>query len=191
MRRTFLYLSVMALLVIAGVAGCVTTTLQTDWRNPDFQGTFKRVIVICRAQEQIVRETLEDDIAAQFAARGVSAVPSYSYFPSLSGIDRQAVVAKVKEIKADGVFLVQPVGKSTLETDLNVEGPEWSDRLGPVVFAESSIDVYRIETSLYETERGKAVWRALSDTMAAGSWLETLKGFARIMVAKLAERGLI
>jgi len=191
MRRTFLILSVTVLLAIMGVAGCVTTTLQTDWRDPDYRGTFKKVLVVCVVNEQVVRETLEDDIAAQLSARGVAAGPSYTYFPSLQGVNRQELVAKVNEINADGVFLVRLAGKSTMETNLDAHGPNWYDLLGPVELGDSTVDIYRLETSLHETARGKAVWRALSDTMAAGSWLETLKGFARIMVAKLSERGLI
>lgn len=189
MRRTFLYWS--ALLVFIGMAGCITTTLQTDWRDPAFTGTFKKVIVVCSVQEQVVREALEDDIAAQFAARGVVAVSSYAHLPTLQGVNRQVVVDKVNELNADGVFLVRVVDRNTREINLDATGPDWFDRFGPVQFQTQTIDTYRVETSLYETTGRKVVWQALSDTMLAGSWVETLKDFARIMVAQLGARRLI
>jgi len=184
MRRTFLFIAVTACLLVLGIAGCVNTTLKTDWRDPGFQGTFKKVFVICLAKEQIVRDTLEDDIAAQFSAKGVTALPSYNYFPSMRGVNRQTVIGKVRELKADGIFLVRPVGQGSRTVSFE-DGDQFD------TYQSNTIDIYRVETTLYETSKGKMVWQALSDTMAAGSWLETLKEFAKIMVAKLSERGLI
>jgi len=182
----------MALLVFIGIAGCVNTTLQTDWRDPAFRGTFKKVMVVCSLQQQVVREALEDDIVAQFTARGVVAVSSYRHLPSLQSLNRQVIIDKVNELDADGVFLVRVVGKDTSQINLDAVGSEWLDHIGGSVESQAhTMETFRVETGLYETTGRKVVWQALSDTMLAGSWLETLKGFARIMVAKLGERGLI
>lgn len=185
-------------MLVAGLTGCVSTTLQTDWKDPGFRGTFRKVIVICVAKEMIVRNTLEDDITAQFTARGVAAMPSYTLFPSLEGVNRDMIKAKVRESGADGVFLVRPVGKDTILT--RDPGDHWSaannwyanwDTVTQGAPPVLSVDIYRVESSLYETTGDKIVWQAISDTSESGPWMNTLKEFARVMGAKLVERGLI
>jgi len=191
MRRAFLFMSLVALLAAVGIAGCVSTTLQTDWRDPGFRGKFGKVIVICIAKEMVVRNTLEDDLSAQFIARGVAAIPSYTLFPSLQGVTREMIKARIKEADADGVLLVRPMGKETvqrIQPDRNSFYEQWD---GYSQAMSQTVDVYRIETSLFETTGDRIVWQAVSDTFEGGPWMNTLKEFAQVMGAKLIERGLI
>ncbi len=198
MRRTFLYLSIVTLMLAVGIAGCVNTTLQTDWKDPGFRGSFRKVVVICLAKEMVVRNTLEDDLSAQFTVRGVGAVPSYTYFSALQGVTRDMVKAKVRETGADGVLLVRPIGKDTVQLSPPGEnwyyGSNWYDQwesYSQAGLQGVTVDVYRVETSLYETTGDRIVWLAVSDTFEGGPWMNTIKEFARIMGAKLIERGLI
>jgi len=189
MRRTFLFMSMVAILLGMGIAGCANTTLQTDWKDPGFRGTFRKVIVICLTQEMAVRNTLEDEITAQFTARGATAIPGYTLFPSLKGVTREMIKDKVKETNADGVFLVRPVGKDSVQV-IN-RSANLYDQWGSYQGMPQMVDVYRVESSLYETTGDKIIWQAISDTFEGGPWMNTLKEFARVMGAKLIEHGLI
>jgi len=192
-------ISALLLLGVMGLFGCVSTTLQTDWRDPGFSGSFKKVVVICMVKEMVVRNTLEDDLAAQFTRRGIVAVPSYTLFTSLRDVDRDMVKRKVREIDADGVLLVRLVGKESipLNTSNYSAAYNYYDQWG--AFSQqayggsqaASVDMYRVETSLYEAGQGKIVWQALSDTYEDGPWMETLKFFADLMGKKLIQHGLI
>jgi len=176
-----------------GISGCVSTTIQADWKDPAFRGKFKKMLVICLVKEMVIRNTLEDDLAAQFSQRGVEAVRSYTLFPSLENIDNEALRAKVGEINADGVFLVRRVGKESID---NVTGSSNGNYYGQwgVLSQQtflSTVDVYKFETSLYEATNGMIVWQALSETYDDDSLLKIVKSFALIMSKKLGEQGLI
>lgn len=198
MGRRFLFAIAGAFMLAMGSAGCVNTTLQTDWKDPGFRGTFRKVLVICLAQEMVVRNTLEDDLTTQFTARGVDAIPSYTFFPSLEGVTRDMIKTRVRETSADGVFLVRPIGKDTMQISHAGEnwyaGGNWYDHWESYSqggIHGSTVNIYRVETSLYETTGNKIVWGAVSDTFEGGPWMNTLKEFAQVMGAKLIERGLI
>lgn len=201
MRPALLFKSVMALLAALCIAGCfVSTNVQTDWKDPTFQGAFRKVLVVCLAKEMLVRNSLEDDFVAQFAKRGVVAVPSYTIFPTTQGIEKEMVKDKVREINADGVLLIRPIEKGSMDMGQNparstdfVYYDSWggTESQNFLVPNTDIIAFYRVETSLFESVKGKVVWQAVSDTFEDGPWRKTLTEFARIMVTKLIERGLI
>jgi hypothetical protein len=200
MQRAFRFMVVTLLFLSMGISGCVSTTLQTDWKDPAFRGTFKKVIVICLVKELVIRNTLEDNLTAQFKSRGVEAVQSYTLFPSLENIDKEAVRAKVGEIHADGVFLVRRIDKGsvTVETaQFGIYNLNYYEQWGIVsqrafeAPQSNTVDVYKVETSLYEATKGMLVWQALSETYDDDSLLKIINNFALLMAKKLSEQGLI
>jgi hypothetical protein len=67
------------LLVASGVfiAGCATTRVQAEWRDPQFAGRSLRgakVLVVCDAKEAAIKRICEDEIAAQVGASGATPV---------------------------------------------------------------------------------------------------------------------
>jgi len=184
MTRILKALPLILLSTLIVISGCVSTSIQTDWRDPGFKGTFKKVLVICNVQDTTVRTTLEGDLAAQFTKRGIEAVQSNTVFASYKNLDKDMVRRKVREIGADGVLLVRPV-------DHKIDSYESYDVWNAYAVAPLTAETYRVQISLYEAGYGKVVWQAISDTIIGGAWMDTLKEFARVMGAKLVERGLI
>jgi len=190
---------IMFVFLSISITGCVSTTLQADWKDPAFSGTFKKVLVICIVKEMVVRNTLEDDLVAQFKQRGVAAVQSYTLFPSLENIDKEIVRAKVGEIHADGVFLVRRTAKESIQNvtasfdSVNNYYEQWGVLSQESYQASGStvVDMYRVETSLYEAAKGKIVWQALSETFDDDSLVKVINNFALLMAKKLSEQGLI
>jgi hypothetical protein len=181
------FLSFTLLSVSLVISGCVSTTIQTDWKDPSFRSTFKKVLVICNVKDPLIRTTLEEDLAAQFTSRGIEAVQSNTIFASLRDVDREMVKRKVRAIDADGVLLIRPVDHKINPYDSYDGWDVYTDAPDQTLIAE----IYRVQVSLFETVKGKVVWRALSDTIVGGAWMNTVKEFARVMGAKLIERGLI
>jgi hypothetical protein len=169
------------------ITGCVSTSLQVDWKDPSFKRPFKKVLIICIVKENIVRSTLESDLAAQFTSRGVEAVPSNTILYTLRDVNRETVMKKVSEIDADGVLLIRPIGHETTDKG----GYDLYDQPYSASDSDLAVEVYRIQSSLFETANGKVIWRALSDTIVGGAWTETLNKFAKVIGAKLIEHGLI
>jgi len=169
------------------MTGCVSTSIQTDWKDPGFKGAFKKVLIICNLKDPLVRTTLEGDLATQFTNRGVVAVQSNTLFESLRDTDREMVKRKVREIDADGVLLVRTVSEKVN----SYETYEWSNAYQQTPDLPPTAEIYRVQVSLFEAAKGKIIWQALSDTIVGGGWMNTLKEFARVMGARLVERGLI
>ena len=169
------------------ITGCVSTSIQTDWKDPAFRGSFKKVLVICNVQDPTVRAALEEELATQFTNRGIKAVQSTALFESLRDTNREMVKRKVSEIDADGVLLIRPV-----DHKINVQDTyDWWDAYNDAPATTLTAETYRVKASLFEAVKGKVVWQALSDTIIGGAWMETVKEFARVVGNKLIERGLI
>lgn len=67
--------------LVATLAGCATTQMTAEWRNPAFDAASLkggRVLVVCRAPDEAVRRGCEDQWSNQLGARGIVAVRSYS-----------------------------------------------------------------------------------------------------------------
>jgi len=186
MSQLFKRFSLLLVLVFM-FAGCVSTSILTDWRDPGFKGTFKKVLVVCNLQDPTARTALEEDLAAQFSSRGIEAVQSNALFASLRDVDREMVRRKVREIDADGVLLIQPYDG---RINIYESNSGWDAYLG-VPGQALTAETHRVHTSLFEAAKGKVVWQAISETMIGGSWMETLKKFARAIGAKLIEHRLI
>jgi len=61
------------------IAGCASTRLDAQWSDPQFQGRSLRgakVLVVCDANEPVVRQICQDKLAAQVAASGATPVMS-------------------------------------------------------------------------------------------------------------------
>jgi len=193
MKGAIRSICLMLVFLSMGISGCVSTTMQTDWKDPAFSGKFKKVLVICVVKEMVVRNTLEDDLTAQFRQRGVAAVQSYTLFPSLENIDKEIVRAKVREIAADGVLLVRRTGKQSMETVSANYYDLWNVLWTPNPQASqaNTVDFYRVETSLYEATKGGIVWQALSETFDDDLLMKVVNNFALLVAKKLSEQGLI
>jgi len=192
MQHAIRFMPALFLFLSLGLSGCVSTTLQTDWKDPAFRGKFKKVLVICIVKELVIRNTLEDSLTAQFKQRGVDAVQSYTLFPSLETIDKETVRAKVRETGADGVFLVRRTGKGAIELSPDNSYDLWNIAwIGNSTPQANIVDFYRVETSLYEATKGGIVWQALSETYDDDSLLKVVNNFALLMAKKLSEQGLI
>jgi len=193
MQSAIRFMLVPLLFLSIGISGCASTTLQTDWKDPAFRGKFKKVLLICIVKEMVIRNSLEDSLAAQFKQRGVEAVQSYTLFPALENIDKEIVRAKVKEIAADGVFLVRQTGKGSIETASANYYDLWNVLWvpNPQAAPVNTVDFYRVETSLFEATKGGIVWQALSETYDDASLLKIVNNFAALMAKKLGEQGLI
>lgn len=175
------------LVLVSALVGCVSTSILTDWRDPGFTGSFRKIVVICNLHDPLARTTLEEDLAAQFAARGLEAVQSTALFASLRDVDRETVKRKVRAIGADGVLLVQPYDS---RINIRDSSPGWDSYFG--VSAQTlTAETYQVQVSLFETAQGKVVWQAISETMIGGGWMDTLKKFATTIGAKLIEQRLI
>lgn len=170
-----------AALFLAALTSCAASTqLTSSWADPAAQNrNFKKIVVVGATPKAATRRMYEDDFAAELRTRGIDAVASYT-FAGEGQMDKDAAIAKLKEIGADGVIVTRLVDKETVQTYYpptysSVAAPSayyggwygyysmgYSYMSSPGYVAENQ--VYRIESNLYDVTNDKLAWSGLTET---------------------------
>lgn len=193
MARTFYGLLVAGMLMFSS---CATTLLLNVWKDPSYQETARKTVVIMVSQKPYIRNSLEDQFAAALQARSNDAVASYAIVPVDQLSDKEAVRSKVRSTGADTVLISRLVDKQTVET--YVPGQTyvvpgyyggWGSYYGTVVsspgYMYESQYVY-VETNLYDTKTEKLIWTAKSETEMSATDQQLMKEFVSKMIDRLA-----
>ena len=95
------------------MAGCAATKIQQVWTDESYQGgRLNSVFIVVQVFNPTARMTFESEFAKQLSGRGIKAVESFRSIEmeTLKGNDlRDAVVAKMRELKSDAVLLTRVV----------------------------------------------------------------------------------
>jgi len=97
-----------AILAVALLSGCATSRLVTQQSNPDYVGkSFKTVLVVGVATDEIVRRTFEDRVTALLDKRGAKGVAAYSLARSRGPLQEADLREAVARSGADGVLITR------------------------------------------------------------------------------------
>jgi len=186
------------------LAACVTTQVNSVWKDPSYQARPARVMVIGVAKKPLKRRLFEDEFVAQLKARGTEAIASYTVLSDKKQDDQAEISAKVKELAADTVLITRLVSKKTVQTFVpgTIYYPPpyygtWPDYYGyghrymysPGYIAEDEYAIF--ETNLYETRNDKLIWAASSESVIGEKDQELIKSYVGIMINTMAGHGLL
>jgi len=180
-RLTIAALSLLALVSCAG-----TTQLTSQWADPAAANRgFHKIAIVGATPKSAIRRMYEDDFAAVLQARGIQGIQSYT-FAAEGQIDKDAAIAKLKDMGVDGIIVTRLIDKETVQTYYpptysSVAAPApyyggwygyysmgYSYQSSPGYMAEDH--VFRIETNLYDLQSDKLVWSGLTETtLSSGS----------------------
>jgi hypothetical protein len=199
--------------LVATLAGCATTQMTAEWRNPTFNAVSlkgARVLVVCRAPDEAVRRGCEDHWSNQLGARGIVAVRSYSIpglpwaSPDASDEMRGALRASgaamlaSMSLYAGGVAVVNPgaqvgVGVSAGSGGghrgggFSVGGIGISFPIGGATAAQS----LAASSSLTEAAQGTLVWSGSASAPASGDALAQVGALTQVTIEAIQRAGLI
>lgn len=209
-------LAALLALSAAALAGCTpTTTLVSQWGNPEFVGKpFKRVLVIGVTPDQIGRRIFEDEMVAALGARGVAAVQGYRFLPQTQSgpATEQQLRDAVRQAGADSIMLTKAT-RTTERTTVTpavvsapVVGFGWGGfygyyagmwpTAGPYVIDPGQVTVttYVIaETRLFEAANGNIVWFGTTSSQQppSGASNAMIGEFVRVVVDAMARDRII
>ena len=211
----FLYLTLIFLLIVS--SGCATTKLNAIWKDPQYKGKLKRVMVVGVSDNETMRRRFEDDFASQLKLYGTDATISYRILPSTDMLQKELVEEKVKGLGIDAVLISRLIDKKTVtihhpETIIvqptgyyRRRGPYWRRDYynrydsyyansyyiirNPAYTSEKVL--FYMETNLYDTHTGELIWSALSETVQSGKWNQQIESFIKVMIRSMADKGLI
>ena len=213
MRKKGKLISASVALYLLVAASCSLTNLNAVWKDPQYQGgRLKNVLVIGGSTNQVVRRIFEDEFTARLKTRGTDAIPSYRIFPDEKTLDKAAIESKSRDLGIDTMLIARVVDTKTKReltpTPSNyyyrdVYFYDWPNRYsrfnsGPIPGRYyddrryySEYEVVNLETNIYDTQTGKLIWSALSDTVIGGSSELEVNSIVEKIMKSLSENQLI
>ena len=208
MKPSLLLVAIVVLLL----AACAATTKQMSWADPERAGQkVSSVFIIGAAHDDLVRRLFEDELARRLVAAGATGMASYQHM-DLDALDnKEAAVAKVRQLGADSVIVAKVVGERGQQVVnpgiTRVEGgsrrpmhsrTHWHDHWRSsytVVSRPPTVTHFRIatvETNLYGIDEGM-IWSMRTETATVpGQVTEaTVTEFVDIVVKDLVANGLL
>jgi len=163
----------LGILTLAVLQSCATSKLVSQQSNPEYVGkSFKTVIVVGVAADDIVRRTYEDRMVALLDKRGMKGIPGYSVGPrgkleeadlrqaiARSGVDG-VLITRVTRVEREsstapsttvGVGLYGYYGgvwQTVTTAPQQISGPSWT----------------LSETRLFDARNGALAWTGIVDT---------------------------
>ena len=192
------------------LTSCATTKLNSVWRDDNYSGKIKRVLVIGVIKRPALKRFFESEFVQQLKARGTDAVEGFTVLPPDKEGDKDIIASKLKELDADGVLITRLVDKKTLETYIPGEVYYERTHYAPPVhyrewdsyYSRSYRAIYRpgytvkdevviVETNLYDSFSEELVWSALSETFVEGSSDDLIRSFVQVIIKDLYEKNLL
>jgi hypothetical protein len=102
--------------LLAALSACAHTKVLNTWRDPEHEGTPKKVLVHAMAMSPTVKIMFENSLVARLKERGVDALASNGVLPDSMVFDRAAVTQVVRENGIDAVFVTHAVDRKVVET---------------------------------------------------------------------------
>jgi len=194
-------------------ASCSLTNLSAVWKDPQYQGgKLKNVLVVGASTNQVVRRIFEDELTAGFKSRGTNAIPSYTIFPSEKTLTKETIESKSGDLGIDAMLIARVVDTKTKRelmpgpSDYYYRGTyfyDWPNRYSRFYSDSypgryynersyySEYEVANLETNIYDTQTGKLIWSALSDTVLGGSSQLEISSVVDVIMKNLAQNQLI
>lgn len=192
---------------------CSSTVLTGSWRDPEYTGGVKKVLVVGVSQNDFIRRQLEDEFVRQFREAGARVEASYAYFNVEQLKEQQAQVeAKVKELGFDQVIVSRLVDRRTEEVVQPGTTYVTSYRGGyaggwngyyreSVAYVHQPPVAYRfevvtIESKLFALDAGRLIWSGLLETeldgaAKAGNKESLIRSFVKVVVQDLKKERLL
>jgi hypothetical protein len=201
------------LLVLAAViAGCATTEMTAQWKDPAYSGGLAggRVLVLCQARDDTLRRGCEDQWATQLAAQGVAGIRSYSLpgFPPGGAVNPEEMAMAGRETGATVVASTQLILSDFAVVN---PGPQVGFGLGggsgggyrgggfgvggiglsfPVGGATTTRSLGS-STTLVDLRSGAVIWSGSATTSASGDVTSQVGGLTQVTIDALRKAGLI
>jgi hypothetical protein len=207
LRRMALAATALALAV-----SCASTNVTRSWTAPGFsKKSVKKVLVIGVSGDQLLRRLFEDTFAVELEKLHYQAVSSYLWAPDATNLDKDAIIARMKEENVTNVIVSRVVSVNEI---VSYTGPTVAVGVGvgygPAYYGSWSTyyatsyaavadpadftvkDVVTIETNLYDAARqpDSLVWSGTSQTWTdqSRSGKKIGSGVAAIMYRMRAAR---
>ena len=118
MKRFMLLALIMVVMTLAGTVAFGQTVLTDVWKDKDYRGTAKKVMVFWIVQAPQNRLLAENEFVRQLKARGLSALPAYVIIEPDKLVDRDTAVKKIKDLGVEALLTLRVTNKQTVQSTI-------------------------------------------------------------------------
>jgi hypothetical protein len=181
-------------------ASCATTKMTDVWKDDNYRGTMKKVVVIGIFKEPDTRKIFEDEFADRLRARGVDATASHKIISNAEQPDKDVVLRKIREFGADAVLVTRVMDMETVKTSVPGQSyavPGYYGSYG-MYYGYSYRPGYTLqegfafmETNMYNVGDEKLAWSGRSKTKLSATRYELIQEYVKIMIDGMSEAKLL
>lgn len=193
--------------IIGVFLGCGSSVSLTNvWIDPGYRGDkIEKLLVVGMAPREQTRSIFEYQLTYELKSNGVNAMASLDGMPKDEEITKEAFQKYFKDLSLDAVLVTGLIRADTSETyvpgnSYDVSSGYYRDFWGHyhsqwTVYREPGyIDKtteYIIESTLYETTTGKAIWRGISKAVDPEYIVVVIEDLSKTLVDRLGQDGLV
>jgi hypothetical protein len=196
----------MSLVFVTLMTSCGSIKTLQVWKDDAYNQRLRKVLVIAVAEQDFMRNHFENVLSEKLISRGVEAAPGNKVFAqSKSKIDRESILAKVKELGIESVLVARSVGKKEY-SELYAGGVYvvpttfyqgyygfYADSFAVVSGPGGAYDAefFTLVTNVYEVSSEKLIWSYLSEVKVENSRQGAINPFIDKMMKQLEDSKLI
>lgn len=201
-RRLWHTLILVVLLQLSFTTACAPVKNLEVWQDDAYSKPLQKTLVIAVSKQGYIRDQIENVLVNQLQTKGVEALPSYKTLPQQAAkLDRDTVVAKVKELGVEHVLVVRPISKDEITNHQYggvilggqaVYNNGWYGySYGYTYDREYDTDIFTISTKLYDVTSQKPVWSYLAQVKVTDSRQDAVNKFVPLIVQELEKARLL
>lgn len=195
--------AILACVMLAGLAGCASTSLRSAWFDTSFAGPPMRKIVVVGELGSVAQSRVfEDAFVERLRARGVDAIAGHATLGLDDDTPETRFTTIVEGTQAQGLLLVRLLGVDTrtqVNTTMVGGGMAWGHdpwgRSMPRAPAQrvtvTQTDFANVEAKLFDVQSRALVWAASTTTINPRSVEREVPGFADVVVGELVARRIV
>lgn len=186
------------------LVGCTTTRLTLVWMDEAYQGyRLDNVLVMGVSDRTMMRRAFEDKFVKQFEAAGIRVVSSAAVMPGEHKLTREAIEPEMKKLGMDAVVITHLVGvdkesvyfpPQTYVVPRTYHYYRHYYTVYDYVHTPgyySTYKIVRLETNIFDSKTGKAIWSAQSETLDPQSAEKLMDSLISVVIKDLRKKKLL
>jgi hypothetical protein len=186
--------------VFIATTSCATQ-IREVWRDENFKGKFKRILVIGVTKNFKLRERFEYECKKNLEEAGIDAVASFDEFPDFESLTKENIKNEAIDLGADAVLISRLIDYKKREKVVAPEGfggpyddlpftDYYYGAFNALHANEGSFTEFKnitMETRLFDVKSEKPVISAVSQTHTTEANIDFVTSFSKFLVHKLIE----
>ena len=189
-----------ALLLVILLGACASTRPVVEWRDEQYSGAMKSLLVIAATDDGALRRFAEDAFRDRFESMGLTVITGYRLLGESTEVTRESVAKALGVRDLDGVLVTRLLGVEEVEQyqpPTQVHHYRSYPRYYAHAMTVTTPGYYRrfklvtLETALYDRRSGQLVWSMQSETMAPEAPQDVVEAQINLSARRLDASGLL